>query len=214
MDEKSRKRRRAKRQQWMRAFAREYGLEIRQLLVGFLMSVVLPAVILIVVLIRWGMDWGEIADEAFVQRAALVAAALVLAVSAVVSFGVNALRAGVRVAEDGCWFGDHFVYRSPKVVAVYKIDASETPFYAELKLAEVPVDALVYCHAALSPENEHWTVSVLPKGWKLNLGFHRPSRFSGAMLGKDRTLGVSADVSRKDATPIVVRIMLESWESQ
>lgn len=214
MDEKSRKRHRAKRQQWLRAFAREYGLEMRQLLVGFVMTVLLPSIVLLVVLIQWGMDWGELADESFLQRAALVAAALVLAVSAVFSLGVNALRAGVRLAEEGCWFGDHFVYRSPKVVGVYKLDAAETPFYSELKLSEVPVGALIYCRAELSPENEYWNVTANPKGWKMDLSTVRIGRFGGAILSADRVFALSADVTRKDAAPVVVRIMLDSWVSQ
>ncbi len=214
MDEKSRKRRRAKRQQWLRAFAREYGLEMRQLLAGFLMTVVLPSFFVLVVLVRWGMDWGELADEAFVQRAALVAAALALAVSALVSLAVNIFRAGARLAEEGCWFENHFVFRSPKVVGVFKLEATETPVYYELKLSEVPAGALIYCRAELSPEGEYWNVTANPKGWKLDLSIVRVGRFGGAILGADRVFALSANVTRKDAAPVVVRVVLDSWESQ
>lgn len=214
MDEKSKKRRRAKRQQWLRAFAREFGLDLKQHLLGFAITVVVTPALAMWVLLEWGMGWGELADQAFVQSAGLVAAAIVLGVSAFFGLVTNAFRASARVAEEGGWFGDQFVYRTPKVVGLYRLEADQAPFSAEVYLADVPAGALVRCYATLSPDNEYWNVTAHPKGWTIDLGAVRIGRFGGAMLSADRKLTVAADVRREDAAPVVVRVLLDSWESQ
>lgn len=207
--------RRTKLLQWLGAYGTEYGLAMRSLMSVYGAFGLISGSVVLWLLFDWQADYKTISDEFHTRVAGAVAALTAFCFWAFLNFFFCIWRASHRVSESGKWHGETFIYNTPRVVAMYVVEASKSPFTGTFHLPNIPARALVRCRAEVYPENKYWNVFMTPVG-SIFIGGENMmvGRDSAAALNLKKELSVQAIARRSDASPVTVRVVLDSWTVQ
>ncbi|MBI1237182.1 MAG: hypothetical protein GC188_10915 [Alphaproteobacteria bacterium] len=173
------------------------------------------AVIVVFLLFRWQVPNDAVRDEVIVRFAEFYAAFTTFTAWSVLNFFVALGRASALVEKEGRWFGDHFIYNEPKLMAVVKTEPGKAQQITH-RVPFVPIGVLLRYRAELAPEN---------KFWQANLGFmslHRPPKPHGAArasgltgscrVSQGKTVPIIITPTNTFADEAIIRFWIESWQ--
>ncbi|WP_109260293.1 hypothetical protein [Hyphobacterium indicum] len=212
---------RVKVRQWFVAFGSVYGNSLARLLTSFGFGGLALGTFAVMLLIRWGVGYGEAANEMLVRFAEFYAGLTVLLGWACVNFVLAFAGAGQKIKRDGRWYDDHFIYNAPVLIGAVKTDPGTALTVTLPKLSKAPRNCRVRYHVEFAPNNKLWEAFLNTEAYHFEVPSlaHQPSRREWGLTGeflmlKNKCVELTVRPVVENADAVIARVWMESWQIQ